>query len=84
MLVASSDYLSGKKEIRSPKDLSEHECLGYKNFEHHVWHLSQQDRFESVDIQCRLTANEATTLLHAALKGAGISFQPAYLATSLY
>lgn len=79
VLVASPDYLAASKAITHPKDLSEQQCLGYKNFERHVWHLSQQNEFESVDIKCRLTANEATTLLHAALSGAGISLQPTYL-----
>lgn len=82
VLVASPDYLAESKEIAHPKDLSEQQCLGYKNFERHVWHLSQENDFESVDIKCRLTANEATTLLHASLSGAGISMQPTYLANS--
>lgn len=82
VLVASPNYLNGKPVIQHPSDLSEHECLGYKNFERHIWHLSQQDHFESVDIHCRLTANEATTLLHAAILHAGISMQPCYLANS--
>lgn len=80
VIVASPEYLQGKSRIRKPQDLSGHECLGYKNFERHIWHLSKQKDFESVDIQCRLTANETTVLLHAALCGAGISLQPTYLA----
>ncbi len=80
VIVASPEYLRSKDVINKPQDLSEHECLSYKNFGRHVWHLSQQDNFESVDINCRLTANETTTLLHAALCGAGISLQPTYLA----
>lgn len=82
ILVASPDYLLGKPPILHPQDLSDHQCLGYKNFERHIWHLSQRDDFESVKINCRLTANEATTLLHAALSGTGISLQPTYLANS--
>lgn len=79
VLVASPDYLAGKPAVRVPSDLVGHDCLGYKNFGRHVWHLSKKERFESVDIECRLTANEATALLHAALCGAGISLQPTYL-----
>ncbi|MHC6804292.1 LysR substrate-binding domain-containing protein, partial [Vibrio antiquarius] len=51
----------------------------YKNFERHVWHLSQGEQFESVGIECRLTSNEATALLHGALQGMGISMLPTYL-----
>lgn len=80
VIVAAPEYLLGKKKITKPQDLVHHECLGYKNFERHIWHLSKKNKFESVDINCRLTANEATALLHAALCGAGISLQPTYLA----
>jgi len=33
-----------------------------------------------LDVKCNLSANEATTLLHAAIAGGGISVQPTYLA----
>lgn len=80
VLVASPNYLQGKPAIKQPCDLTEHDCLGYRNFERNLWHLSREDQFESVNIQCRLTANEATTLLHAAILDAGVSMQPCYLA----
>ncbi|MFT6984795.1 MAG: DNA-binding transcriptional LysR family regulator [Psychromonas sp.] len=80
VLVASPEYLQDKPGIEKPEDLSVHDCLGYKNFERNVWHLSQQEQFESVNIHCRLSANEASTLLHAAILHAGISMQPCYLA----
>ncbi len=79
VLVASPQYLQTHHAITHPRDLSSHDCLGYKNFERHVWHLSQGDQFESVGIECRLTSNEATALLHGALQGMGISMLPTYL-----
>lgn len=79
VLVASPQYLQTHHAIAHPRDLSSHDCLGYKNFERHVWHLSQGDQFESVGIECRLTSNEATALLHGALQGMGISMLPTYL-----
>ncbi|UTV28838.1 LysR family transcriptional regulator [Photobacterium atrarenae] len=82
ILVASPAYLQQHAPIRQPSDLLDHQCLGYKNFEHHVWHLSQGDQHVSTDIHCRLTANEATVLLSAALAGHGIAMQPTYLANS--
>lgn len=82
ILVASPHYLELNTAIEHPQDLSEQSCLGYKNFERHVWHLSRKRQSESVDIHCRLTANEATCLLHAAIQGAGIALQPSYLANS--
>lgn len=82
VLVASPEYLKTRPEIHQPSDLSKHACLGYKSFERHVWHLSQGEQFESVDIQCRLTANEAKALLQASILHAGISLQPCYLANN--
>ncbi|MEJ2763786.1 LysR family transcriptional regulator [Photobacterium sp. MCCC 1A19761] len=80
ILVASPAYLQHHAPIQHPEDLSRHQCLGYKNFERHVWHLSQAGQHISTDIHCRLTANEATVLLSATLSGHGIAMQPTYLA----
>jgi len=82
VLVASKQYLAAHPPLIHPKDLNKHQCLGYKNFERHVWHLSNKQQNVAVDINCRLTANEASVLLQAALEGAGISLQPSYLANS--
>ena len=79
VLVASPEYIANQPSILNPNDLSSHSCLGYKNFERNIWHLSQAGEFESIEVQCRLTANEATTLLHGALVGMGVSLQPTYL-----
>ncbi|MBJ7538599.1 LysR family transcriptional regulator [Marinomonas transparens] len=84
VLVASPDYLQKAQasvgDISDPQDLTRHDCLGYKNFEQHIWHLSKNDQFESVTVDCRLTVNEANALLHGTLNGIGISMQPTYLA----
>jgi len=79
VLVASPEYLAKNEAINVPSDLSHHECLSYKHFEQHVWHLSCDDEYVSVDVSCRLTANETTTLCRAALEGMGIALQPWYL-----
>ncbi|RNF52070.1 LysR family transcriptional regulator [Marinomonas hwangdonensis] len=84
VLVASPAYLETSRQtigdIQHPQDLIHHDCLGYKNLERHIWHLSQHDQFESVSLDCRLSINEATALLHATLNGMGICLQPTYLA----
>mgnify|MGYP000339024419 FL=1 len=84
VLVASPAYLEKSRqtigEIQHPQDLIHHACLGYKNLERHIWHLSQNDQFESVSLDCRLSINEATALLHATLNGMGVCLQPTYLA----
>lgn len=82
ILVASADYLRKRPRVQKPSDLAVHNCLGYKNFERHVWHLTRKRALESVAVQCQLSANEATALLHAAMGHAGIALLPCYLANS--
>ncbi|AEF54066.1 LysR family transcriptional regulator [Marinomonas posidonica] len=84
VLVASPDYLNMAHQtigkIQQPQDLVNHRCLGYKNLARHSWHLSQNDQFESVSLDCHLSVNEATALLHGTLNGMGVCLQPRYLA----
>jgi len=79
VIVASPHYLANSEPISTPGDLTQHCCLGYKNFQQHVWHLTKADLQQSVEVCCRLTANEATTLLNAALCHGGLAMQPTYL-----
>ena len=79
VIVASPHYLANNEPISTPGDLTQHTCLGYKNFQQHVWHLTKADIQQSVEVSCRLTANEATTLLNAALCHGGLAMQPTYL-----
>ena len=57
VLVASPAYLETSRQtigdIQHPQDLIHHACLGYKNLERHIWHLSQNEQFESVSLDCR-------------------------------
>lgn len=82
VLVASPDYLNNETPINEPNDLKNHDCLGYKNHERYVWHLSRNDVFEAVTVDCRLSANEASVLLNASLNNAGVTLQPTYLANA--
>lgn len=79
VVVASPEYLNRNSAITKPSDLTGHTCLGYKNFQQHIWHLTKDSTQQSVEVKCNLTANEATALLQAALYGAGIAIQPFYL-----
>lgn len=79
VLVASPDYIKQHASIEHPQDLLQHDCLGYKHFERHIWHLNREESYQAVDINPRLSANEATVLQHAAMAGMGIAIQPMYL-----
>lgn len=79
VLVAAPEYLQRCGSPQTPQALVDHDCLGYRNFGRHVWHLSCEDEVQSVDIRCRLNANEVTALMNAAVQGMGIAMQPTYL-----
>lgn len=79
-LVASPEYLMANPEIKVPLDLVQHQCLGYKNFGRHIWQLTRNGERQEIEVNCDITANEATVLLHGSLANMGISMQPDYLA----
>ncbi|MGY5450064.1 LysR family transcriptional regulator [Agarivorans sp. MS3-6] len=83
VLVASKAYMARQPSLKQPDDLSAHQCLGYSNFDQHIWHLNQRDKHRSVAVNCRLSANEATTLMQACLCDAGIAMLPTYLVNPL-
>ena len=80
VLVAAPAYLARHGVPTLPTDLERHRCLSYANFGKSVWELSQSGRTERVAVSGHFSANEATTLLRAALAVAGIALQPTYLA----
>jgi DNA-binding transcriptional LysR family regulator len=80
VLVAHKSYLAKMPKIEEPEDLCHHHCLSYTNFERQIWHLSRGAINKSINVNGRLSANEATALLEATLCGAGISLQPTYMA----
>lgn len=79
VLVATQDYLSGGTEIVSPEDLRHHSCIQYANFHDQSWNLYRGDDHRAVKVSSKVSANEATFLLHACLSGLGIAQLPMYL-----
>ncbi len=78
-LVASPAYLAAHGTPQHPADLARHRCLSYANFGKSVWQLARGDVVERVGVSGHFSANEATTLMRAALAGGGIALQPTYL-----
>ncbi|MBT9512550.1 MAG: LysR family transcriptional regulator [Acidovorax sp.] len=83
VLVASPAYLAAHGTPQVPADLAQHRCLSYANFGKSVWPLTQGDVVERVGVSGHFSANEATTLMRAALAGGGIAMQPTYLVNPL-
>ena len=78
-LVASPAYLAAHGVPQQPADLPQHRCLSYANFGKSVWQLTRGEVVERVGVSGHFSANEATTLMRAALAGGGIAMQPTYL-----
>lgn len=83
VLVASPAYLAAHGTPQQPADLAQHRCLSYANFGKSVWPLTRDDVVERVGVSGHFSANEATTLMRAALAGGGIAMQPTYLVNPL-
>lgn len=64
---------------QQPADLAQHRCLSYANFGKSVWQLTRGEVVERVGVSGHFSANEATTLMRAAMAGGGIAMQPTYL-----
>ncbi|MDP3226513.1 MAG: LysR family transcriptional regulator [Acidovorax sp.] len=78
-LVASPTYLAAHGTPQQPAELAQHRCLSYANFGKSVWQLTRGEEVCKVSVSGHFSANEATTLMRAALAGGGIALQPTYL-----
>lgn len=82
-LVASPAYVKRKGKIRSPEELSSHDCLTYRLAGGaQKWELQSEERRRSVAIHPRLTCNEMSSLVRLAVEGSGIALVPLYLCES--
>jgi LysR family transcriptional regulator for bpeEF and oprC len=78
--VASPNYLNGRKAIRLPQDLQNHDCLVYSpESSRPKWTLQSNKETIQVAIQPKIVANMMTSLLSMAKQSAGIAFVPKYL-----
>jgi DNA-binding transcriptional LysR family regulator len=80
LLVASPQYLAGRRKPMQLDDLSDHDCLlnslkSPTNF----WVFTLKGETKTVRIQGRMRSNFGESLRHAALLGAGISMHPTYM-----
>jgi DNA-binding transcriptional LysR family regulator len=78
--VASPKYLEGRKKIRMPEDLTEHDCLVYRpESSRPKWTLRSGNERANIAIRPKVAANMMSSLLGMAKQGAGIAFIPKYL-----
>jgi DNA-binding transcriptional LysR family regulator len=77
VLCAAPAYLQRHPPIRTPLDLSSHECLGFSHTELRThWTLDGPDGRVTVPVSGRFMANHGEAMLAIAMAGLGIMLQP--------
>jgi DNA-binding transcriptional LysR family regulator len=77
VLCAAPAYLEHRPPIRTPLDLSGHECIGFSHTELRThWTLEGPDGRVTVPVSGRIMANHGEAMLALATAGMGIMLQP--------
>ncbi|WP_429598307.1 LysR substrate-binding domain-containing protein [Variovorax sp. PvP013] len=77
---AAPAYLARHGIPETPQALTAHACLHFSELRWgHAWHFCQGKETVEVPIQPKLECNDGPTLLAAALGGAGIALEPAFV-----
>lgn len=78
---ASPAYLKKRREPKTPRDLSAHECIVFTGTKRgQRWRFRGRKRDEFVDIRSRLLCNSLFLARRAAVDGFGITWLPEYVA----
>lgn len=77
-LCASPDYLSQHGAPGRLEELSLHNCLTHSYTGKSLWHFVRAGEPVSVAVGGNISSNEATTLVEAAVCGAGVAMLPTY------
>mgnify|MGYP006196826123 CR=1 FL=1 len=80
VVCATPAYLLEHPAPQKVEDLARHNCLTHSYFGKSLWHFEQDGEQVSVPVQGNISANEASTLLRAAMAGAGVAMLPSYQA----
>lgn len=77
VLCAAPAYLARRPPINNPRDLQQHECLGFAFSDGRSdWSFEGPEGRVDVPITSRLTINQGDPLLAAAVAGLGVVLQP--------
>jgi DNA-binding transcriptional LysR family regulator len=80
VLCAAPAYLAEAPPLLTPRDLPQHECLGFAHTELRThWTFDGPEGRTVVPVTSRLMVDHGEPLLHAALAGLGILLQPVEL-----
>lgn len=83
VMCASPAYAERHPLPQKIEQLSKHNCLTHEHYSHHQWGFSYQGSSVVIPVNGNLSANCATVLTSATLRGFGISLLPRYLVNQL-
>lgn len=78
-VVAAPSYFDGRRQPRTPQDLTEHACINLRLPTHggfYVWEFRKGHRELKVRVQGRAVFNAVTMMRDAALEGFGLVYLP--------
>lgn len=80
VLCASPDYLERRGVPRHPRELAQHDVVGYSLFSTgDQWQFTGPEGAVAVKVRPRLWTNNGDTCVAASVRGAGIQLQPTFL-----
>lgn len=81
--VASPAYLKGKEKIKSPGDLTKHQCLSLDLQQTaDRWTLRSGGKTIHVPVEAKILSNQMSSLVQMALADGGIALVPTYICQS--
>lgn len=86
-VLASPDYLKGKKPLRAPNDLLDHPLFGFSRFKPDtLWRLTNADtgQVQQVRFQAQISMNDYQGIAHALIVKAGIGELPPIVEPQLF
>jgi DNA-binding transcriptional LysR family regulator len=83
VVCASPAYLQERSAPRRVEDLGLHNCLTHTYHGKSLWHFERQGEPVTVAVSGNISANDSTSIVQAALCGAGVAMLPTFLAAPL-
>jgi DNA-binding transcriptional LysR family regulator len=79
-LCASPEYIGSNGGVRTPEDLTEHQCIVDRSFpDGNKWRFKSDKKNFHVTVEGKILVNSSEAARAVALKGAGITLCPSYL-----
>jgi DNA-binding transcriptional LysR family regulator len=78
-VVGSPDYLASRPKVKTPRDLTGHDCINIRFLTHgglYAWEFEKNGHPLNVRVEGRLTFNSTRHILTAALDGFGLACVP--------